>query len=291
MKFALIARNFENYTNRRITDVMKERGIECGFYDPLKIAVAGDSFFYNGKQMEKPDLALVRTSVYLMEREYILSVVRCFEALGIRAVNNSLPIEIASNKFHTFQALNKENIPVVPSIALRSRGNIDRVVKAIGGYPLMLKFFYGTQGTGVVYVESYEMLSALLDSYWALGGSVFLQPFVIESEGKCHRVLIAGERIIATALMIPRSGDFRSNYLKGGTLIRTEVDKDIIELAFRAKEALGLYFTGVDILVSDKGPLVLEVNSSPGIESIEKILKINLADDVATALLQYAKQH
>jgi len=286
VKIALLARNADNYTHRRFLDIASERQIPLAWYNPLKIAAGGSSLIYEGNELPEHDLYLLRTSVYAEERDYILSVARSLEERQGMLINTSSSIEIASNKFRTFQCLVSKSIPAVPSVALRSRNSLEDAVNHLGGYPLMLKFFHGTQGTGVVYVSCYEMLSALVDSYWALGANIFLQPYVKESCGETIRVLIVHGEVLATVRMIPGKGDFRSNYKKGGTLVAEKADPSVVTLAERASKAMGLIFTGVDILETDKGPMVLEVNSSPGVESIEKILKIDLAEPVFEALLR-----
>ena len=286
MKIALLARNADNYTHRRFLDIASERGIPLAWYNPLKIAVGGSSLIHEGGNLPEHDLYLLRTSVYVEERDYILSVARCLEKRQGLLINSALSIETASNKFRTFQCLVSHSIPAVPSIALRSRSSMEGAVNHLGGYPLMLKFFHGTQGTGVVYVSCYEMLSALVDSYWALGANIFLQPYIKETGGETIRVLLVRDEVLATVRMIPGKGDFRSNYKKGGTLVAEQADQSVVSLAGRASKALGLVFTGVDILETDNGPMVLEVNSSPGVESIEKILRIDLAAPVFEALLR-----
>ncbi len=286
MKIALLARNADNYTHRRFLDIAEKRRIPLTWYNPLKIAVGGSALVHGGEKLPEYDLYLLRTSVYVEERDYILSVARCLEKRQGTVVNSAHAVETASNKFRTFQELVSHSIAAVPSMALRSRDSMEDAVSLLGGYPLMLKFFHGTQGTGVVHVSCYEMLSALVDSYWALGANIFLQPYVKETGGETIRVLLVCDEVLATVRMIPRKGDFRSNFKKGGTLVAEQVNEPVISLARIASKALGLIFTGVDILETEKGPMVLEVNSSPGVESIEKILSIDLATPVFEALVR-----
>jgi ribosomal protein S6--L-glutamate ligase len=286
VKIALIARDFASYTHRRLIEMAGHRGVEITLYNPFQMVVGGRELHCEGKEFGSHDLALLRTSIHAHEREFILTIGRYLEGRGIPVVNRASSIEMASNKFHTYQVLTASGIPAVASVALRSRGALDQAVKVLGGFPLMLKFFYGTHGTGVVYVENYAMLSALVDSYWALKANIFLQPFVKETGGRCLRIILLGKRVIATARMIPREGDFRSNYKKGGSRACEEAGAEALSLAFRAKEALGLYFTAIDMLTTAEGALVLEVNSSPGIESLEQVLKIDLATGILDGLVE-----
>jgi ribosomal protein S6--L-glutamate ligase len=288
LKIALLARNADNYTHRRFLEIAAKRAIDLTWYNPLRIAVGGSTLMHQGNELPDCDLYLLRTSVYVEERDYILSVARCLEKRRGLLINAARSVEIASNKFRTFQELDAHSIPAVPSVTLRSRSSMEDAVGSLGGYPLMLKFFHGTQGTGVVYVSGYEMLSALVDSYWALGANVFLQPYVKETGGETIRVLLVGDEVIKTVRMIPAKGDFRSNYKKGGTLRAESVDESLTSLAVSASKALGLIFAGVDVLETGIGPMVLEVNSSPGVESIEQICGIDLASPVFDALLHAA---
>lgn len=286
MRLALIARNFNTHTHRRLAEVAPGHGIELAMYDPMRIAVGKDSLYYDGRAFPECDVALMRTTVIPCQRDYILSITRFFESHGTAVINPSRAVEIACNKFYTFQHLHQTMIPAVPSLTLHSRSNMECAVESLGGFPLMLKFFHGTQGTGVILVETMDMLSALVDSCWALEGNILLQPFIAETKGECVRVLMLGERIIYTATMVPAPGNFRSNYLKGGTLRDERASEETIDLARKAKEACGLIFAGIDILCTAQGPMVLEVNSSPGVESIEKVLKVDLATEVVDALAE-----
>jgi ribosomal protein S6--L-glutamate ligase len=286
MKIALIARDFGNYTHTRLIETAAARGVGLTLLNPFQMVVSGHELLHEGKPYEDHDLVLMRTSIHSHEREYILSIARHLEARGELVINRAASIEVACNKFHTYQVLAAAGIPAVPSVALRSRSAMDDAVRLLGGFPLMLKFFYGTHGTGVVYVENMAMLSALVDSYWALKANIFLQPFVKETHGRCLRVILLGRRVIATARMVPREGDFRSNFKKGGTRLREEADEAALALAFGAKAAIGLDFTAIDMLTTASGPLVLEVNSSPGIESLEHVLKMDLATGILDGLVE-----
>ncbi|MDQ7826665.1 MAG: RimK family alpha-L-glutamate ligase [Candidatus Eremiobacteraeota bacterium] len=286
MRIAFFAKDCSSYTVKRLAEEAVMEGHEVACHNPLQVAIGPDSLLSGGARLSGCDMAFVRTSVHAAEREFILAVARHLELGGVPVINPPGAIERSSNKFTTFQVLKGIGVPVVPSVALRSGEEAGAVIEALGGFPLVVKLFYGSRGMGVTYATSQDMLVSLIDSYRALGVNVLVSPFLGEPRGRCLRVLCAGGEVIAAVHMASKPGDFRSNAARGGVIAGKEETEQCGGLAMRALSSLGLLAGSADLL-ADRGRLmVLEVNSSPGIESLERALGCSIAGPMLKALIE-----
>ena len=247
---------------------------------------------YNNKKIKGCDVLIPRVSVVSANVDLEISIVKQFQMMDIPVLNEYLPIARAKNKLRTMQILTNKNIPVPTTIVVRKLDYIDDAIKAIGGYPAILKTPFGSYGTGVVIVESRRALYSALDIIWKAGTNIILiQQYVAEADGSDFRAFVVGDRVVAAMQRIAKTGDFRSNLHLGGEARKAELTHEEERLAVRATEALGLHIAGVDLLRSKDGPLVMEVNSNPGFTGLSQISKVNVASEIVDYAIGYAKRH
>ncbi len=240
---------------------------------------------YEGKKFPKFDVIIPRVSV-LQNVELHTAILKQFELMGIPVVNRSRPINRAKNKLHTMQVLNHHGIGVPKTIVIRSQKYLDYAVKQVGGFPVIMKTPFGSYGSGVVIAESKRSLVSSLDAIWTAYNIniVLIQQYIKESKGKDIRLFVVGRKVVATMMRAASKGEFRSNIELGGAGERVEITPEEEESAIRATEVLGLDVSGVDLVRSNSGPLILEVNANPGFKKLEEVSGV----DVARAIVEYA---
>ena len=216
--------------------------------------------------------------------EYGISVVHQFELMGVPVVNDHLAIARAKDKLGCLQILASRALPVPPTVLTRYPRKLHDALRHLGGTPVVLKLLRGTQGTGVVLAESATGVESVLDAIWSLGEDIMIQKFIRESKGKDLRILVIGGEVVGAMRRTAREGEFRSNIHRGGTGTMVEPTPTLARLAIDATRIVGLDVAGVDLLESDEGPLLLEVNASPGFQGLEEATSI----DVATRMIEYA---
>lgn len=226
---------------------------------------------------------LVRPNFLHSNAELHSALIRQFELSGVRAVNSADSIQVAKNKFEMFQKLHRARIPTPRTYIVRTARRVDNVVNDLGSYPLILKTIAGSHGAGVSIVESRRGLRSVVEMFLEQGKAsyVMLQEYIRESKGKDVRAFVVGDRVVAA---MERSsgerGEFRSNFKLGGKVKGVKLKKREQRIAIEAAQACGLEIAGVDILRSEDGPLVLEVNANPGIEGITKATEADVAGEV-----------
>lgn len=207
-----------------------------------------------------------------------------FEAMGLPVANGSAAILQARDKLRCLQRLTSRGIDVPATAIVREVADLDDALEMVGGVPCVVKLLEGTQGIGVMLAESREGLEAMLQAFWSLGHSVLLQQFIAESRGRDVRAFVVGDEVVAAMRREAPLGEFRSNIHRGGTGTAVKLDAKQKAAMVEATQALGLHVAGVDFLESNAGPLVIEVNASPGFEGLEKATGV----DVAGAVVRYA---
>lgn len=243
------------------------------------------SVLHEGKLFPKFDVIIPRASV-LKNVELHTAIVKQFELMGIPVVNRSRPINRAKNKLHTMQVLNHHGIGVPKTIVLRSQKYLDWAIKQVGGFPVIMKTPFGSYGSGVVIAESKRALASSLDALWTAYeiNIALIQEYIKESKGRDIRLFVVGRKVVATMMRAASKGEFRSNIELGGAGEKIEATPEEIENAIRATEVLGLEVSGVDLVRSNKGPLILEVNANPGFKKLEDVTGSN----IARAIIEYA---
>jgi len=292
VKILVLSRKRSLYSTRRLRDEGKKMGHGVDVADPLKCVLlmsGGEpSILVGGRPIPKPDVILPRIGI--AGTDYSIAVVHHFELMGVPVVNGHDSIARAKNKRGCLQQLAAQGMPVPDTLMSRYPRDLDRLMKLLGGPPVIMKLLRGTQGTGVVYAESKASVESMLETLWSLGEDILVQRFIAESKGRDIRVLVIDGRARAAMRRIGREGEFRSNIHRGGTGEAVKLSRAYERIALRAAAAVGLRIAGVDILESSSGPMVIEVNASPGFEGLEAATKQNIARMFLQAAVRGARR-
>lgn len=249
------------------------------FLHPRRCAVAwledGAVMTQGGLKIEGMDVVLPRVGTSVTETGLV--VLRHLEGLGVRTPNTAESIGRSRDKVASLQWLSHCGVPVPPSVFVDVPDQIEECAALLGGPPVVVKVVRGTQGVGVIKVGELDQLRATVEALWGLGEQVLVQRFVSEAQGRDLRLFVVGDEVAAAMERESAPGDFRSNLHRGGTARGFRPDQETAALAVKAAKALGLGIAGVDLLITQEGPVVLEVNSSPGLEGIEAATGKNLA--------------
>lgn len=237
---------------------------------------------YEGKILEKPDFIIPRIGANVTS--YGEKVVRHFEKMGVKTTTSSEGLLISRDKFKCMQYLIEKNIPVPTTYFSNDFHDVESVITNTLGYPFILKLIEGTHGEGVYLVENQKEANRYFDLYSGSRNRVIIQKFIHESRGRDIRIIVSGKKIIAAMERVAPKNEFRSNIHRGGIGNKVELSDIEKEIAIKTAKTLNLNLAGIDIIRSENGPLLLEVNSSPGIEGIEKATGINVANAIITSL-------
>lgn len=279
------------YSTYRLVEEIHALGHEPVVLDPLRcvlqVQARHPKILYNGRPLKNVDAAIPRVGTF--GTDYAIAVIRQFAAMGIPCVNEHEPIARARNKFGCLQLLARRGIRVPDTLMSRYPRNLDKLMELVGGTPLIMKLLKGTQGTGVIFADSAASVESTLETIWSLGEDIMLQRFVRESKGKDLRILVIDGKVVSSMRRIGREGEFRSNIHRGGVGEKVRLSKEYERAAILATEATGLKLSGVDILESREGPLVIEVNSSPGFQGLEAATGQNIARLIARYAVKIAR--
>lgn len=277
-RFAILSRNRNLHSIQRLLKEASAAKIECDVINPLEcqLVVSGqETRLISPTPLRRYDAVLCRIGASITG--YGLAVVRHFEALGFLTVNSSEAIADSRDKMRSLQRLARSSIQVPPTVLAHSPQGLREAVEAVGGMPVVLKVLEGTQGRGVMLVHSRVSLKSVHETLKSLGQEVLIQRFIAEGARRDYRAFVVGNRIVAAMVRTAPRGDFRSNIHRGGRGTAIRLPREFQRAALRAAKVLGLEVAGVDLMESSDGPVVLEVNSSPGFEGIEAVTGINIA--------------
>jgi ribosomal protein S6--L-glutamate ligase len=282
MKIAILSRSPRCYSTRRLREAAIRRGHEAKVFDTLKFAMSLEKeepdLHYRGRRLHHYDAIIPRIGASITF--YGLAVVRQFEQMGVFAANTSLGIAISRDKLRSMQVLSKHDIGMPATCFVRDSQDVMPAIDRIGGVPVILKLLEGTQGVGVILAETHKVAEAIIQTLHHANQNVLIQKFVKESQGCDIRAFVIGDRVVAAMRRRAAIGEFRSNVHRGGSVENVVLPEDYVKTAVRAAQIMGLSIAGVDMLESDDGPKVMEVNSSPGLEGIEKATGIDVADAI-----------
>ena len=288
MKIAVLSTNKNLYSTKRLVEAAAKRGHECVVLDHRQCYVGikqGEpSIHYKGQDVSNIDAIIPRIGASLTF--YGSAIVRQFEIMGVVSANPSQAITRSRDKLRCMQILSGAGIGMPITGFARQTNAVDDLIKMVGGAPLVIKLLEGTQGIGVVLAETKKAASSVIEAFYGLGNNILIQEYVEESRGEDIRVLIVDGKVVGAMKRTAKEGEFRSNLHRGGSASIIKLTKLQKETALRAAAELGLTVCGVDMLQSDRGPLVLEVNSSPGLEGIEKAT----SKDIATNVIEFLEK-
>ena len=287
MKIAILSTMKNLYSTRRLVEAAQARGHECVVIDHSKCYVGIKqglpSIHYNGQDISDIDAVVPRIGASVTF--YGSAIVRQFEVMGVISANPSQAITRSRDKLRCMQILSGAGIGMPITGFARSTRDVDDLIRMVGGPPLVIKLLEGTQGIGVVLAETKKAASSVIEAFYGLGNNILIQ----ESRGTDIRAFIVDGKVVGAMKRTAKEGEFRSNLHRGGSAEVIRLNKVERETAIRAAKELGLTVCGVDMLPSERGPLVLEVNSSPGLEGIEKATQKDIAAEIIRFLeKQYA---
>lgn len=289
MKIAILSRKASLYSTSRLADAVRQRGAEVAILDPLqcmmKLSKKKPEVFHQGERVPHLDGVIPRIGASITF--YGLAVLRQLEMVGVFSANESQAIARSRDKLRSLQLLSRHDIGIPPTAFVRRREDLRSAIRRVGGAPVILKLLEGTQGKGVILAESAKSAESVLDAMHSLGQNLLIQAFVAESLGVDYRAIVVGSRVVAAMERQAGPGEFRSNLHRGGTARAITLDPQHERMAVHAAEVLGLNIAGVDLIPSTDGLMVLEVNSSPGLEGIEGATGV----DVAGAMVDFVVEH
>jgi ribosomal protein S6--L-glutamate ligase len=281
MLLYILSRKPDLYSTRRIQEAAERRGHDVFVRNPLMFTIEVQNppnILYLSKALPKPDCVIPRIGASITI--FGLSVVRQFEQMGVYTLNDSNAIACSRDKLRALQVLSRHKVLLPKTIFVRRKKEILKAIETLGGVPVVIKLLEGTQGMGVVLAQDLNTARALIELLQVAKQNILVQKFVEESRGRDIRAFVVGGRVVASMRRIASSEEFRANIHLGGRAEKIELSKDYAEAAVKAAELMGLRIAGVDMLESDEGPMILEVNSSPGLEAIEQTSKVDVADEI-----------
>ena len=282
MKIAIMSRNPKLYSTRRLAEAAKQRGHEARVVDPLRcymnITTMRPSIHYKGEAVESLDAIIPRIGASMTF--YGTAVVRQFEMMGVFSLNESVAITRARDKLRSLQLLARKGIGLPVTGVAHSPDDIEDLIKMVGGAPLVIKLLEGTQGIGVVLAETHKAAESVIEAFMGLHANILVQEFIGEAGGADIRCFVIGDKVVAAMKRQGKEGEFRSNLHRGGSATLIKITPEERSTAVRAAQTMGLSVAGVDLLRSNHGPVVMEVNSSPGLEGIENATGKNIAGQI-----------
>jgi len=279
VNIGILSRNSGLYSTSRIREAAEARGHSVRVIDYLRcymnITSAKPKVMYRGEDLTFDAIIPRIGASYTF---YGTAVVRQFETMGVYTVNDAAGIERSRDKLRSLQLLASAGVGMPVTSFAHSTQDIDGILEIVGGHPVVVKLLEGTQGLGVVLAETKKAAESVITAFRQLDANILVQEFVKEAGGADIRALVVGGRVVASMKRQGGPGEFRSNLHRGGTAEEIKLSRSERATAVKAARVMGLNLAGVDLLRSERGPLVLEVNSSPGLEGIETTSEIDVAD-------------
>lgn len=280
MKLALMCRNAQLYSHQRIVEAAEARGHDIAVIDHLRcyinITSHRPTVRYKGEELPYFDCVIPRIGASVTF--YGAAVLRQFEMMGVYPVNESVAISRSRDKLRSLQLLARKGIGLPVTVFAHRTSRAEEILDMIGGAPVVIKLLEGTQGIGVVLGETQKAAESIIQAFGGVNTNILVQEFIKEAGGEDIRCIVIGDKVVASMKRKGKEGDFRSNIHRGGSAERVKITPQERSTAVSAAKAMGLNFCGVDMLRSNHGPVVMEVNSSPGLEGIEKATGIDVAD-------------
>ena len=289
MKIVILSRKASLYSTKRLVEAAKSRGHEVSVVNHSKCYVVMErdnpSVFVGDHSLVGIDAIIPRIGASVTF--YGSAIIRQFEMQKVFTPVSSLALIRSRDKLRSMQILSKAGVGIPKTAFANYPSDIDYLIKQVGGTPLIIKLLEGTQGLGVVLADNETAAKSVLEAFYNLNANILVQEFVKEANGSDIRAFVVGGKVVGAMKRQGKTGEFRSNLHRGGVGTAIELTPEEQEVAIQAAKSLGLGIAGVDMLPSTRGPLVIEVNSSPGLEGIEKATK----QDIAGIIIQYIEEN
>lgn len=289
MKIGILSRKAELYSTRRLVEAARDRNHDVRVINPLRcymdITSHHPEIHYKGEKLQGFDAIIPRIGASITY--YGTAVVRQFEMIGVYCLNESVAITRSRDKLRSLQLLARKGLGLPVTGFAHSTQYTDDLISLVGGAPLVVKMIEGTQGVGVVLAETDKAAQSVIQAFRSLKANILVQEFIKESSGRDIRCWVIGDKVVAAMLRQGPEGEFRSNLHRGGRADTIRITPEERSTAVRAAKIMGLRVAGVDMLRSNHGPVIMEVNSSPGLEGIEK----TTGKDVAGMVITYIEKN
>lgn len=289
MKIGILSRNANLYSTRRLVEAAQQRGHEVRVIDSLRcymnITTRHPEIHYKGEVLDGFDAVIPRIGASITF--YGTAVLRQFEMMGVYPLNESVAITRSRDKLRSLQLLAKHGVGLPVTSFAHSPDDIDDLLNIVGGAPAVIKVLQGTQGLGVVLAETKQAAESVIQAFMGLKEHILVQEFIKEAGGSDIRCFVVGGKVVASMKRQGKEGEFRSNLHRGGTAALVRITPEERSTALRAAKIMGLNVCGVDILRSNHGPVVMEVNSSPGLEGIENAS----GKDIAGQIIEFIEKN
>ncbi|MBF0429835.1 MAG: RimK family alpha-L-glutamate ligase [Fibrobacteria bacterium] len=285
MKLAILSKEPNNYSTRRLVEAGKKRKHKVKVLNTLRFAIDLEEetpdLLYDGKRIRHFDAILPRIGTSITY--YGTAVVRQFQQMDVYSPNSADGIINSRDKLRSLQIMSRHKIGIPPTTFVKNKNDVLPAIERVGGAPVVIKLLEGTQGIGVLLAHTLEVATSIIELLQSQKQNVLIQKFVSESKGKDIRAIVVGDQVVAAMRRVAQGQEFRSNVHRGGLAEAVTLDDQYIETALRATKIIGLGIAGVDMLEGKDGPQIMEINSSPGLEGVEGCTKL----DVAGAMIDY----
>ena len=289
MKLAVLSRNAKLYSTKRIVEAAEKRGHDVIVLDHLKCVLVIEAgrphIYYQGKEIKKVDAVIPRIGA--SATFYGTAVVRQFEMMKIFTAVESQALVRSRDKLRSLQLMARAKLGMPKTVFASNSNDIDNMINQVGGAPVVIKLLEGTQGIGVILAETHKVAKSVIEGFLSLDANILVQEFIKEAGGADIRVFVVDGQVVGAMKRQGAEGEFRSNLHRGGTATVLNLSSEEKATAIKAAKTLGLAIAGVDMLQSNRGPLVMEVNSSPGLEGIEGATKV----DIASKIIEYVERN
>lgn len=292
MKIVILSRKKKIYSTQRLVEAAEKRGHQADVVNTLRcnmnITTSHPTVFCGGKALADYDAVIPRIGASVTF--YGAAVVRQFEMMGVFCVNDSVSITRARDKLRSLQLLSKKGIGLPITGFAHSLDETQDLIKMAGGVPLVVKFLEGTQGIGVVLVESLKAARSIIEAFLGLKVNIMVQEYIKEAGGADIRCFVVGDQVVAAMKRQAKSEEFRANLHRGGVAMKVDITPEERNMAIRVAHIIGLNVAGVDIVRSNRGPLIMEVNATPGLEGVEKVTGVDVADSIIRFIEENVEQ-
>ena len=282
MKLAILSRNLRCYSTRRLREAAEQRGHKVKVLDTLKFAIdlqqGEPDLYFRRKQLSDYDAVLPRIGASITN--FGTALVRQFEQMEVFCANSSAGISNSRDKLRSLQILSRHHVGIPQTTFVTDKKDVLPAIQRVGGAPVIIKLLEGTQGIGVLLAETDKSAEAIVELLQSQKQNVLIQKFIAESKGRDIRAFVVGDQVVAAMRRVAQGQEFRSNVHRGGFAEPVVLDETYCETAVRTTQILGLRVAGVDMLEGNNGPQVMEVNSSPGLEGIERCTQLDIAGSI-----------